>query len=79
MFKLAACILALSLAASAAHRPSSAGQFTGSRPADRWNLGEDMPKMQLSLLDQVCSATPCTPQRQQWTALKQAIPADQRF
>jgi hypothetical protein len=38
------------------------------------------PRMQLSVLDKVCSKTECTPQQQQQlTALKQAIPADQRF
>ena len=39
-----------------------------------------MPRMQLSVLDKVCSTGPCTPeQQQQLAALKQAVPADQRF
>lgn len=39
-----------------------------------------MPTLQLSVLDKVCSQVTCTPeQQQQLAALKQAIPADQRF
>jgi hypothetical protein len=39
-----------------------------------------MPKLQLSVLDKVCSETECSPQQQQQlAALKQAIPVDQRL
>jgi hypothetical protein len=38
-----------------------------------------MPKIQLSVLDKVCGQVECTEQQQQLAALKQAIPADQRF
>jgi hypothetical protein len=39
-----------------------------------------MPALQLSVMDKVCSQVSCTPeQQQQLAALKQAVPADQRF
>ncbi len=39
-----------------------------------------MPKLQLSVLDKVCAETTCTPQQQQQlAALKQAVPASERF
>ena len=39
-----------------------------------------MPKLQLSVLDKVCAQTTCTPQQQQQlAALKQAVPASDRF
>jgi hypothetical protein len=39
-----------------------------------------MPALQLSVMDKVCTQVACTPeQQQQLAALKQAVPADQRF
>jgi hypothetical protein len=39
-----------------------------------------LPKMQLSVLDKVCSQSECTPQQQQQlAALKQAVPVNERF
>jgi hypothetical protein len=56
-----------------ANGPILAQQIGGS-------IAQMMPKMQLSVLDKVCSETECTAnQKQQLAALKQAIPADQRF
>jgi hypothetical protein len=59
--------------AMAAKQPVLAQQIAGS-------MVKLMPALQLSVMDKVCTQVACTPeQQQQLAALKQMVPADQRF